>query len=178
MSTESDPAPTEPRSRIRLPRSRRARPADQLLPQYTASAERHDDALDTSWWTIARRLPRLSVIVLRLAWGADRRACLLAGLLQLAAGTVTAVGLYATTGALAPLLAAGPTADRLHEALPSIVTVAVAACARSLISALTIATTARIGPKVDGIAEMRYLDAATRAPLAAYDDPAWCDHSE
>ncbi|WP_158080358.1 hypothetical protein [Streptomyces sparsogenes] len=34
------------------------------------SAERHDDALDASWWTIARRLPRLSALALRLAWAA------------------------------------------------------------------------------------------------------------
>ncbi|MFV0131656.1 ABC transporter ATP-binding protein [Streptomyces sp. HMX112] len=28
------------------------------------------------------------------------------------------------------------------------------------------------------MAEVHYLQAATRVPLAAYDDPAWCDHSE
>ncbi|MFF2026726.1 ABC transporter ATP-binding protein [Streptomyces sp. NPDC058171] len=175
MSTEPDPTTAR---QSRIPRGRQPRSAGPAIPQYTVSAERHDHALDTSWWTIARRLPRLSTIVLRLAWSADPRACLLTAVLQLAAGAVTAVGLYATTGALAPLLAAGPTTDRLHDALPSIITVAAAACVRSLVGALTIATTARIGPKVDGIAEVRYLDAATRAPLAAYDDPAWCDHSE
>ncbi|MFD3920173.1 ABC transporter ATP-binding protein [Streptomyces sp. NPDC058595] len=120
----------------------------------------------------------MSAIVIRLAWSADRRACLLLALLQLASGAVTAVGLYATTGALAPLVAAGPTAERLHQALPSFLIVAAAACVRSLVAALTIATTARIGPRVDGIAEIRYLEAATQAPLIAYDEPAWCDHSE
>ncbi|MER6917147.1 ABC transporter ATP-binding protein [Streptomyces sp. NPDC000594] len=176
--TTSQPDPTTARSRIRLPRGRRPRPPQTAIPQYSVSAERHDNALDTSWWTVARRLPALSGIVIQLAWNADRRACLLVGLLQVASGAVTAVGLYATTGALAPILAAGPTADRLHDALPSIIIVALAASARSLIAALTIAATARIGPRVDGIAEVRYLEAATRVPLAVYDDPAWCDHSE
>ncbi|MFE4540689.1 ABC transporter ATP-binding protein [Streptomyces scopuliridis] len=179
MTTSRADTPTTTRRRP-LPRSRRARPQPPLIPQYSVSAERHDDALDASWWTIARRLPRLSAIVVRLAWSADPRACGLLCLLLLVSGTVTAVGLYATTGALAPLLAAGPgpIADRLHEALPSLLIVSAAASARSVVAALTVATTARIGPAVDGIAEIRYLEAATRAPLAAYDDPAWCDHSE
>ncbi|MEU3186664.1 ABC transporter ATP-binding protein [Streptomyces sp. NPDC006923] len=176
-TSQTDPTDTATnKSRIRLPRSRRPRP-QRAVPHYSVSAERHEDALDVSWWTIARRLPRLSLIAVRLAWAAGR-PCVLLALLQLISGAVTAVGLYATTGALAPLFTAGPTAGRLHEALPSLITVAAAASVRSLVAALTIAVTARIGPRVDGIAEIRYLEAATQAPLAAYDDPAWCDHSE
>jgi ABC-type multidrug transport system fused ATPase/permease subunit len=148
------------------------------IPRYTVSAERHDDALDASWWTIARRLPRLSGIAVRLAWQVAPRAVVLTCLLQLVTGAVTALGLYATTSALTPLLAAGPTGERVREALPALVVVTLAACARSLVAALTVATTARIGPKVDGIAEARYLEATTRAPLACYDDPAWADQSE
>lgn len=148
------------------------------IPKYTVSGERHDDALDASWWTITRRLPRLSGTAVRLAWQAAPRAALLTGLLQLITGAVTALGLYATTSALTPLLAAGPTGDRVRDALPALIVVTLAACARSLVAALTVATTARIGPRVDGIAETRYLEAATKAPLAAYDDPAWADQSE
>lgn len=173
-TTNSTPAKHRPR---RLGR-RRSVLEEAAIPQYSVSAERHDNALDASWWTIARRLPRLSALTVRLAWAAAPRAVLLTGLLQLLTGAVTAVGLYATTGALAPLMTAGPTAERLHQALPSLTVVASAACARSLVAALTVAATARIGPRVDGIAEKRYLEAATRAPLAAYDDPAWCDQSE
>ncbi len=164
--------------RKRRKRRARSRPESVTIPRYTVSGERHDDALDASWWTIARRLPRLSGIVVRLAWQAAPRAVLLTCLLQLVSGAVTALGLYATTSVLAPLLAAGPTGERVQEALPSLVVVTLAACARSLVAALTVATTARIGPRVDGIAETRYLEAATKAPLAAYDDPAWADQSE
>ncbi|MFR9727434.1 ABC transporter ATP-binding protein [Streptomyces sp. MS19] len=157
---------------------RRKRPTDVLLPTYSLSAERHDDALDASWWAIARRLPRFSGIAIRLAWQAAPRAVLLTCLLQLVSGAVTALGLYATTSALTPLLASGPTAERVHDALPALIVVTVAACARSVVAALTVATTARIGPRVDGIAETRYLEATTKAPLACYDDPAWSDQSE
>ncbi|MEU5431007.1 ABC transporter ATP-binding protein [Streptomyces olivoreticuli] len=177
-NTEAVSDPALPRRR-RLPWQRRRPPAgSETIPQYTVSAERHDGALDEGFATIARRLPALSGIALKLAWATDRPAMLLTTVLQLVSGAVTAVGLYATTGVLAPLVAAGPTLDRLHQAVPSLLLVGAAACARSVVAALTVATTARIGPKVDGIAEARYLDAATRVPLAAYDDPAWCDDSE
>ncbi|MGW4750553.1 hypothetical protein ACWEPR_38320, partial [Streptomyces sp. NPDC004290] len=119
-------------------------------------------------------LPSLTATAVRLAWDADRRAVLLAAVLQLATGAITAIGLYATRGALAPLLAAGPTTERIHTALPSLALITGAAVGRSLIAATALAVTARIGPRVDAIAELRYLNAATRVPLAAYDDPAWC----
>ncbi|NJQ06790.1 ABC transporter ATP-binding protein [Streptomyces lonarensis] len=164
--------------RVPHPRTRR-KPAPAPIPRYAVSAERHNEhALESSWWAITRRLPALSTALLRLAWHADRRALLLTGLLQLLSAAVTAVGLYATTTALAPLFAGGPTEERLQQALPSLIVVGAAAALRSLIAALTLATNARTGPKVDGVAEHAYLDAATRAPLAAYDDPAWCDRSE
>lgn len=164
---------------LRLPWPRR-RPteATETLPQYTVSAERHDNALADDFTTVARRLPALTMTALRLAWDADRRAVLLAAVLQLATGAITALGLYATRGALAPLFAAGPIAERIHTTLPSLALITGAAVGRSLIAASTLAVTARIGPRVDAIAELRYLNAATRVPLAAYDDPAWCDHSE
>ncbi|MFE2690159.1 ABC transporter ATP-binding protein [Streptomyces mirabilis] len=178
-ATVGTPATTPaPGRRLRTLRPRRRPAGGEAIPQYTVSAERHDNALADDFTTIARRLPALTATALRLAWDADRRAVLLAAVLQLATGAITAIGLYATRGALAPLLAAGPTADRIHTALPSLALITGAAVGRSLIAATTLAVTARIGPRVDAIAELRYLNAATRVPLAAYDDPAWCDHSE
>ncbi|OEJ23133.1 hypothetical protein AR457_37630 [Streptomyces agglomeratus] len=148
------------------------------MPQYRVSAERHDNALADSAFTMARRLPELATDALRLAWAADRGAVVWMAALQLATALLTAAGLYATRGAFGQLFASGPPADRLHQALPSLAVVTVAAIARSLTTAKALAVTARLGPKVDGRAELQYLEAATRVPLAAYDDPAWCDHSE
>ncbi|MFB6604231.1 ATP-binding cassette domain-containing protein [Streptomyces noursei] len=173
--TISAPKSHNPRRTLRR-RANKPQPAS--IPQYSVSAERHDDALDAPWWIVARRLPRLSALAIRLAWNVDPRAVALTCLLQILSGGVTAVGLYATTTALSPLLAAGPTTGHLLHAVPSIIIVTVAAGARSVVAALTLATTARIGPKVDGIAETRYLEAATTVPLESYDDPAWTDHSE
>jgi ATP-binding cassette subfamily B protein len=149
------------------------------LREVRAAAERHDDVLATTTLSaMLRRLPALAAQALRLGWAADRAALITTLVLQVAAGVLVGFGLYATTGALAPLLTAGPSGERLRDALPSLVVVTLSGCARSLIAALTVAATARIGPKVDGDAEARLLDAAARVPLDAYDDPAWSDSLE
>ncbi|WP_327413894.1 ABC transporter ATP-binding protein [Streptomyces sp. NBC_01233] len=152
--------------------------AGDVLPQYKVSAERHDAALDASFPVILRQLPQLAATAMRLAWAADRRAVLWLGVLQLVGGALTALALYGTRGALAPMFAAGPVPERLQQAMPSLILITTAAAARSLTSAAAITVNARIGPRVDGRAELAYLDAATRVPLASYDDPDWCDHSE
>lgn len=174
--------PTNPQPRAgRPPRDRpRRRPATRAaaIPHYAVSAERHDDALADSLFTITRRLPTLCASALRLAWIADRAALLRLVALQLIASALTAVGLYASRGALTPLFTSGDITTRLHQALPSMTIIAATAITRSLTTAATTATTARIGPRVDSIAELKFLDATTRVPLSAYDDPAWCDHSE
>ncbi|SFY54029.1 ABC transporter ATP-binding protein [Streptomyces sp. F-1] len=175
--TSTPPPPAGRRLRPWRP-LRRPRDAGEAVPQYSVSAERHDDALADDFLTIARRLPALAQAALRLAWTADRTALIRLAVLQVATGALMAVGLYATRGALTPLFAPGHVMDRLQQAWPSLAVITAAAITRSLLSAITVATTARIGPRVDSLAELEYLGAATRVPLAAYDDPAWCDHSE
>ncbi|MFD8978708.1 ABC transporter ATP-binding protein [Streptomyces sp. NPDC059564] len=142
------------------------------------SAERHEDAGADSFLTMVRRLPSLAATAVRLAWAADPRAVLWLVLLQLTTGALTGLTLYATRGAFVALFAAGPPAEHLRDALPSLAVISGAATVRSITAAAAITLTARIGPRVDGLAELRYLEAATRVPLASYDDPKWCDHSE
>ncbi|MFD3997152.1 ABC transporter ATP-binding protein [Streptomyces sp. NPDC058583] len=166
------------RSRLPLFRRRLPQPASGALPRYTVSAERHDNALADSPLTMSRRLPTLAADAVRLAWEADRRAVVWLAVLQVAWAALTAIGLYATRGAFTALFAPGTVSDRLAHALPELVAITAAAVARSLTTAKTVAITARLGPRVDSMAEVRYLGATTRVPLAAYDDPAWCDHSE
>ncbi|MFE3577921.1 ABC transporter ATP-binding protein [Streptomyces vinaceus] len=174
MTDATTAGATGPRTSARLRKSG----AGDVLPQYKVSAERHDAALDASFLVIVRQLPQLAATALRLAWTADRRAVLWLAVLQLAGGALTALALYGTRGALAPLFAEGPLSERLQQAMPSLILITTAAAARSITSAAAITVNARIGPRVDGRAELAYLEAATRVPLASYDDPAWCDHSE
>ncbi|MFE5863197.1 ATP-binding cassette domain-containing protein [Streptomyces virginiae] len=156
---------------------RRRRPAPEPLPAWALGSERHEDRAD-GLLTMARTLPRLIRITLALAWRADRTALLRLTGLQLAAGALTAVALHLTRTALAALFADGAPLERLDRAHLALLALATVAVARSLTSAATIATTARLGPRVDGHAEIAYLEAATRVPLAAYDSTAWCDHGE
>lgn len=175
----SGATPSRPVRRFRTRRrSQAAEGNGDVLPQYKVSAERHENALADSALTMARRLPRLAGDALRLAWAADRRAVVWMAALQLLGGALTATGLYATRGAFTQLFASGPPTDRLQQALPALALVSAAAVTRSLTTAKSLTITARLGPKVDARAELQYLDAATRVPLEAYDDPAWCDHSE
>ncbi|MFB7476018.1 hypothetical protein [Kitasatospora sp. NPDC056184] len=171
--------PDRPTRPSRLPWQRRPRgTAAPQIAQYTVSAEKHDGAPTDDFTTIARRLPALCAIAPRLAWAADRRALLLLGALQVAAGVLTAAVLYGARHALVPLFADGQATERLRAALPALLVITATAGARSAASALTLAVTARIGPRIDALAELRFLDATGRVPLAFYDDPAWCDHSE
>ncbi|MFF2402696.1 ABC transporter ATP-binding protein [Streptomyces goshikiensis] len=174
MTDATTAGATGPRTSARLRKSE----AGDVLPQYKVSAERHDAALDASFLVILRQLPQLAATAMRLAWAADRRAVLWLAVLQLAGGALTALALYGTRGALAPMFAAGPVPERLQQAMPSLILITTAAAARSITTAAAITVNARIGPRVDGRAELAYLEAATRVPLSSYDDPAWCDHSE
>ncbi|MCA1223397.1 ABC transporter ATP-binding protein, partial [Streptomyces sp. 8L] len=160
-------------ARLRRPR----RPAPEPLTAWALGSERHEDRSD-GLLTMARALPRLSRITLSLAWRADRTALLRLTTLQLAAGGLTAVTLHLTRTTLAVLFAPGAPLERLGRAEFALLALAAVAAARTLASAATVATTARLGPAIDARAELAYLDAATRVPLASYDNPAWCDHGE
>lgn len=168
--------PTPLRERIGN-RLRRRRPAPDPLPAWSLGSERHEDHTD-GLFTMARTLPRLARITLTLAWRADRAALLLLLGLQLAAGVLTAAALHLTRGAFAVLFAAGAPLERLDRAQFTLLALASVAAARSLAAAATVAATARLGPVIDGRAELAYLEAATRVPLSSYDNPAWCDHGE
>ncbi|WP_079153910.1 ATP-binding cassette domain-containing protein [Streptomyces subrutilus] len=183
MTDTQPPTPTTPHPRIpfgeRLGNRlrRRQRPGPEPLPAWALGSERHEDHTD-GLVTMARTLPRLARIALTLAWQADRTALLRLLGLQLAVGALTAAALHLTRTALAALFAAGAPLQRLDHAELALLALAAVAAARSLASAGTVATTARLGPAVNGRAELAYLEAATRVPLAAYDNPSWCDHGE
>ncbi|MFD5977476.1 ATP-binding cassette domain-containing protein [Streptomyces bacillaris] len=175
--TQTAPRPRPPFGERFGNRLRRKRPAPEPLPAWALGSERHEDRAD-GLLTMVRTLPRLARIALSLAWQADRAALLTLVALQLATGALTAAGLHLARTVLAALFAAGPPLERLDRAELALLALAAVAAARSLTSAATHATTARLGPRVDGRAELAYLDAATRVPLASYDDTAWCDHGE
>lgn len=84
----------------------------------------------TSFWAVARRLPRLVREAIGVAWATSRRDTITSIGLNIAAGVMTTFGLLATTRVLTELFAAGPTPDRVRAALPALLLAAAAVMAK------------------------------------------------
>src|SRR6266508_3937188 len=66
-----------------------------------------------SWWQTVRSVPAAVATVVRLGWRASRPLTVIAGVLHVLSGCVTAFGLLATANVLGELLQRGPTPDRV-----------------------------------------------------------------
>ncbi|MGO4430428.1 ABC transporter, partial [Streptomyces sp. MCAF7] len=119
--------------------------------------------------SMARRLPQLVRRALVLAWQVDRRAVVGLMLCQVLSGVFEAFGLLATTGTITALISSGHMAERVREALPSLAVLAGAAGLRALLGIAVSNISTRLAPRISREAEMRMLDSAINAELAAYD---------
>jgi ATP-binding cassette subfamily B protein/ATP-binding cassette subfamily C protein len=137
-----------------------------------------DEVVATSFLAMARRLPALLAAALRLGWAASRRDTAVAITLTLGAGTLTGAGVLAIRGVAGALLAGGPTPQRLRAALPSLLVVAAALGARSVLSTAAGWAQARLTPQVSAVSETRLMELTTRVDLAAFDDPGFADDME
>src|SRR5690606_30010741 len=81
----------------------------------------------------------------------------------------------AATGVLTALFSAGPTPDRVRDALPSLALVAGAVALRSAVQAGAGWAQARLEPQVRRLAELRLYEATTAVHLAALDDSDFLD---
>jgi ATP-binding cassette subfamily B protein/ATP-binding cassette subfamily C protein len=158
-------------------RRRRARPPALDLPEMTAHrwTARAGELAETRLGVVARRLPALIGQAVRLGWRASRMDTTVTIALNLAAGVFTAFGLLATTGVLTALFAAGPTPERVHAALPSLLVVGVATALRAAFQAAAGWAQSRLEPQIDRIVEMRMYELTTAVELAALDDSDFLD---
>lgn len=187
---DADPQPdADPRS-DEDPRSGQGSPSDEDLrtedgdppsPPATADpalaplAEEHWSAhtgqlAGTSSWTMLARLPGILARSFRFAWAASRLDTVTTLAFGLGSGVLTAAGLLATTRVLTPLFAAGPTPERIRQALPALLLVALATGGRALLSAAAGWSAARLEPRVTEIVERRLFEVTTRVDCAAFDD--------
>ncbi|MFF9898035.1 ATP-binding cassette domain-containing protein [Streptomyces longispororuber] len=126
----------------------------------------HEGArLQTSFLAILRQIPALSGHTAALAWRADPAALVVVVVAQLGQAAATAFGLLATNRVLVSLFAAGPTAERVHEALPSLVGVAAASALAATLRAVTFAASGRLGPKVERLAALSMLEQVVRVEV-------------
>src|ERR1700727_606455 len=133
----------------------------------------------------ARRFPGVVGQAIRLGWSASPFDTAAAIGLNLVSGVAGGYALYATTGVLEALFAAGPTPQRVRAALPSLILVAAATAARAGVAAggggMGAAAgwpQARLEPMVDQLVEVRLYDLTSQVELAAFDDPEFHDHME
>jgi len=119
---------------------------------------------------VAAKVPGTVALAVRWAWRASPPLTLLAGVVQLAAGAVTAFGLLATADVFTQLLAQGPTPERVVAALPAIAMVVAAGAARGLLDAAVAAVQGALVPRVEQRAQDDLHAAVLRVDLAAFDD--------
>ncbi|MFI6277904.1 ABC transporter ATP-binding protein [Streptomyces sp. NPDC050988] len=125
--------------------------------------------------TMARRLPSLIRRTFSLAWEVDRKAVIALLACQIVSGLSGALGLFATTEALAVLIETAHDTSRLPEAIPAVAVLAGTAALRSLLGIAIQALSNQLSPRVCREAEYKMLEAATNAEQAAYDHPGFND---
>jgi ATP-binding cassette subfamily B protein len=140
--------------------------------RYDQSYVRHEGPLTRlKFGHMAAALPRMVGMVLRTGWETDRRA--LAGLVaaQLGQGVTAGWGLVAVNSVLTELFADGPTGDKLRDALPSLVVLAVVAVATAVLSAWSTAMSGQLEPQVERAVSARYYTAVTHVEVEATERP-------
>jgi ATP-binding cassette subfamily B protein/ATP-binding cassette subfamily C protein len=151
--------------------------ADHETAELTASYWRvYDQRMATvRFKDVARRFPALVGQAVGLGWSANRRDTIATIGLNLASGVFGGYALFATTGVLQALFAAGPTPHRVRAALPSLILVAVATAFRSGVATAAGWAQSRLEPQVDQVVEVRLYDLTSQVELAAFDDSDFHD---
>ncbi|HEX3714444.1 MAG TPA: ABC transporter ATP-binding protein [Trebonia sp.] len=127
---------------------------------------------------VGRRFPALIGQALGLGWSSSRRDTAATIALNLASGVFGGYALFATTGVLEALFAAGPTPDRVRAALPSLILVGVATAVRSGVATAAGWAQSRLEPQVDQVVEVQLYDLTSQVELAAFDDPDFHDRMQ
>jgi ATP-binding cassette subfamily B protein len=172
---DGDRSGAEPERQLELDRPGTVAAADDAelsVPYWLTSTE---EAANTTFLRMVRRLPRLLRDAWLLAWQASGPTTAAVLVLQLAAGVASAVGMLSVVGVFDGLLQAGPTPERVRAAVPSLLLMVAALATRTLLGAAATAAHGRLSPMVSEAAEMRLLDLTTRVELSTFDDPEWRD---
>ncbi|TGB07810.1 ABC transporter ATP-binding protein, partial [Streptomyces palmae] len=143
-----------------------------------SGALRHDKAwaqyenplLRVSFWSMARQFPAMMASVARAAWREDPRALLLLLAAELGIGLMRAFTLVATNQVLVAIFSAGPTTDRLTDAAPALGAAAGVTAAASMLSAVSVAASGRLEPKIERACTARYYRGLARVELATLEN--------
>ncbi|MFE0629362.1 ABC transporter ATP-binding protein [Streptomyces sp. NPDC058864] len=170
-------------------------PRTTSLPLPPASVRKDDgeegditDGLEEAYWSVhdgaaasasvrqvLARLPKITALIGRLAWQADRPATTAVVVCQLSSAAMSAFGLLASVAVLQHLFAGGPTPDRVRAALPQILLVVGFLAARALLEAAVATAQARVTPKIRTALECDFLRLTAHVRLEAVEDADWHD---
>ncbi|MEU8134721.1 ABC transporter ATP-binding protein [Streptodolium elevatio] len=132
---------------------------------------RHNTAhLELTLLDTFRQLPRLVAQSVRLAWQADRSAMLMVAAAELGQGLTSAFSLLATNQVLVGLFAQGPTPDRVRNALPALVAVAISGALTAVLHAVSTVAAGRLEPKVERAAEVTLMTKVARVEMRTLED--------
>ncbi|MFR9804479.1 ABC transporter ATP-binding protein [Pseudonocardia sp. RS010] len=141
--------------------------ADLAVPFW---AEGQDEIARAGPWKVAAAAPRTVAALVGWSWRASPRLTALAGVLQVASAAVTAFGLLATTDVFAQLFAAGPTPERVLDALPSVLVVGGALVGRGALQAAVGAVHAELEPRVEQRAQDELYSGLIEVEPVAFED--------
>ncbi|MFE9743462.1 ABC transporter ATP-binding protein [Saccharothrix saharensis] len=117
-----------------------------------------------------KSLPSAVSMVVRLAWRTSPRLTLMAGVVHVLSGCVTAFGLLATADVFSALLREGPTPQRVVEALPALAVVVGSFVVRALLDTAVAAVESSLRPRVTREANDEVTAVLVRAQLLAFED--------
>lgn len=141
---------------------------DDLEPPDWASVD--EKVAAASMWRTLRAAPAAAATVTGLAWRTSRRMTMLAGVVHVVSGFVTAFGLLATANVFTVLLESGPTPQRVVASLPAIALVIGSYSVRALLDAAVAAVEATLVPRVRRAAQDAVNHAAVGVDLVAWED--------
>ena len=141
---------------------------DDLEPPDWATID--EKVAAASMWRTLRAAPAAAATVLGLAWRTSPRMTVLAGVVHVVSGCVTAFGLLATANVFTSLLEAGPTPQRVVASIPAIALVIGSYAVRALLDAAVAAVEATLVPRVRRAAQDAVNLAAVGVDLVAWDD--------
>ncbi|MFE4968675.1 ATP-binding cassette domain-containing protein [Streptomyces sp. NPDC056660] len=133
---------------------------------------------ETGFTAMVRKLPAVLARTAGIAWSIDRHAVVLLAGCQLAIGVSAAVQLTGTAHAMREVLTAGPVAGRLHQALPALVVIALAAMTGRTATALSSYADGRITPRLTTEADSSLVEAVCGIEAAARAEDGCADRQE
>ncbi|MFD7227535.1 ABC transporter ATP-binding protein [Streptomyces sp. NPDC059881] len=140
--------------------------------RYDLGWAEHERAwLDLTMLSAVRAMPRLVGGTLRRAWRADRPALVAVAVSEVGQGIAAAVGLLAVNAVMYALLGGGTPVERLHAALPALITAGVVAVVNAGLACWSTSQAGRLEPLVERLATTEYLAAAAAVELEAIEDP-------